>query len=284
MQLPVLVALTFLGLASVVTGSADVPTDADLIRVVTSKDEVELRTLLAAPQRVNVDAVEEYGRTLLHLAIERDFEAGVRLLCSAGADVEKTTDHRAGYRAGETALHYASAAGHGKIVTILIEHGADPLASNAHGMSPLHLAAGLGRLDVVKALLGTSGLVRVDVKAENDYGSTPLHLAATSMENGLAAIHAMRMLGAPTDLNVRNLKGSTMLHAAASAGNVDIVEYVLEHGGDASVLDENDLTPLAAALERATGDPELKQNISEIEAAFSRAASRTEAGHAGREL
>jgi len=73
---------------------------------------------------------------------------------SNGAKIE-TTDAET----GSTALHLAAGWGRVDVVKLLLEHGADKTAKNKHGRTALELAKEAGFEEVVKALEAPPGLV-----------------------------------------------------------------------------------------------------------------------------
>jgi len=75
---------------------------------------------------------------------------------------------------GLTPLHVAAGNGHLEVVQLLVERGANVSAQDVLGWTPLHVAAGNGHSDVVEFLIGKG----VDVNAKDRYGRTPLHYAA----------------------------------------------------------------------------------------------------------
>ena len=82
------------------------------------------------------DGLWDMGETALHIAVyARDMDT-VSFLASAGA-AEK--DFRNQY--GESLLHWATLRGHLELMQVLIDGGANVLASNIHGDIPLHWAA-----------------------------------------------------------------------------------------------------------------------------------------------
>lgn len=80
---------------------------------------------------VNIDAIDNYGRTLLHRwAGHRK----VSILLESGADVNRVDCN------GNTPLHYAAEAGRVETVHILLEHGARVDIRNLGLLTPLELA------------------------------------------------------------------------------------------------------------------------------------------------
>ncbi len=74
---------------------------------------------------------------------------------------------------GITALHWAAAQGHGAMVTLLLDHGADINARDVDGNTPLHLAARNGNLSVVQLLLARGA----NPALANANGDVPIALA-----------------------------------------------------------------------------------------------------------
>ncbi|XP_022088066.1 ankyrin repeat domain-containing protein 39-like [Acanthaster planci] len=91
---------------------------------------------------------------------ELDFERGVWSAALNGEThrvrkyLDNGGDPNAQDSAGYTALHYASRNGHTEIISILLQHQADPnSATRSGGVTPLHRAAYSGHFDIVKLLL-----------------------------------------------------------------------------------------------------------------------------------
>lgn len=95
----------------------------------------ELKQLLDSG-RLQVDAVDDDGRTPLHRAIDLGAEDLAVSLVDDGADVNRRD------RWGNTPLWRAvyHAPGTDAIIASLLEHGADPAAKNNHDVSPIDLA------------------------------------------------------------------------------------------------------------------------------------------------
>ena len=76
---------------------------------------------------------------------------------------------------GRSSLLYACSKGHQGIVKKLLDEGADINIQDKIGASPLHRAAGCGRLEMVKFLLNSAN--SMDLNMQDNYGNTPLHAA-----------------------------------------------------------------------------------------------------------
>jgi ferric-dicitrate binding protein FerR (iron transport regulator) len=96
----------------------------------------------------------------------------IRGCLAAGGDIDATLSAPGTLASGATLLHLAVLADQRGVVEFLSENGADlrARAKDEHGGTPLHWAAALGRIEMVK-LLAASG---ADVNAPDDHGYTPL--------------------------------------------------------------------------------------------------------------
>lgn len=109
------------------------------------------------------------GWTPLHLAAHFGQLAIVDLLLARGAEV----DARSHNALANTPLHAALAGEHRATARRLVEHRADVNAIEEGGYTPLHQAADLGDVEMVRLLLERGA--RIDVKTEDD--RTPQDLA-----------------------------------------------------------------------------------------------------------
>ena len=116
-----------------------------------------------------VNAIEDRGKTSLHIAAAHDRNDIVEMLLRHGATVNARSD------GGWTPLHNACEKGCADIVHILVEAGAEINAKLLNGMSPLHLAAQGGHLEVVKFLLKQPTTKRA---IRDNFGFSPFLRAA----------------------------------------------------------------------------------------------------------
>jgi ankyrin repeat protein len=109
---------------------------------------------------------------------------------------------------GDSAL--LGSEGHGDMVAVLLDAGADPNLKNKDENTPLHVAAAEGREDVVKRLVQKGA----DVAALNKQRWQPSHWAAAG---GHASVLKQLVLSG-ADLHATTSTGHTCLHLCATAG------------------------------------------------------------------
>ena len=126
-----------------------------------------LRLLARDPQLVNAYAAD--GFQALGLASYFGHLESAEYLVKAGAPVNSPS--RNDLKA--TPLQSAAAAGHVKIVEMLIKNGAHPNVQEQGGYTPLHAAAQNGDLATIRVLLYGGA----DLTMRSEDGKTPLDLA-----------------------------------------------------------------------------------------------------------
>jgi ankyrin repeat protein/ribosomal protein L21E len=153
-----------------------------------------------------------------------------------------------------TALHLASREGHLEVVKLLLENGADVLATDKDGYTPIHYAAYNDRADVLEVLLAKDAtnadvvnfkletalhfaayrqsvhsmemLIRysANINAQDSDGNTPLHRAILQHQHPAIDL----MVRQPNvDFTVVNNHGFSVLHHAARTGDVYAIEQIL---------------------------------------------------------
>ncbi|OAL44802.1 ankyrin, partial [Pyrenochaeta sp. DS3sAY3a] len=118
----------------------------------------------------NIDVLNYYGCSPLHLAIRGHQAEGVRLLLEAGADpdVEDIVEST-----GQTVLHGASCLGNAEMIRYFVERGANVRTARLNGDTALHNAARIASAEIFSYLIEQGA----DVHAVNSDGETVLHVA-----------------------------------------------------------------------------------------------------------
>ena len=126
-----------------------------------------IRHLARDPMLVN--AYAEDGFQPLGLASFFGRYESAEYLIKAGASVNSPSNNSL----GATPIQSAAAAGHVKIVMLLLNNRADPNAREQSGCTPLHAAAQNGDMQMIRALLFSGG----DLTARSIDGKMPVDLA-----------------------------------------------------------------------------------------------------------
>uniref|UniRef100_A0A673JX64 Rab GDP dissociation inhibitor beta-like n=1 Tax=Sinocyclocheilus rhinocerous TaxID=307959 RepID=A0A673JX64_9TELE len=184
---------------------------------------LQLKQLIEAGASVNIVSVDNF--TPLHDAYtppcKNSFMTiSLKTVC---VQVDVRTIH------GSTPLCHACTAGSIESVKLLVDHGASVNPSlTALTASPLHEACIRGNPDCVKLMIDKGALL----EAFDIYFGTPLHAACAKAHFDCALL----LLNAGAKVNATKFH-ETALHHAARAERVDLVELLVEFGGDVNISD-----------------------------------------------
>lgn len=117
-----------------------------------------------------IDTTGYDGRTALQKAVMVGNLPVVRLLLQYGSDPNVRA------QSGETAVHVACCRGLLNMVVVLLKHGGDPMVTDGAGRVAIHCAAIAGSPLLVQYL---AEVCEVNLEAEDAHGCTPLHIAAS---------------------------------------------------------------------------------------------------------
>ncbi|XP_028304445.1 ankyrin repeat and SOCS box protein 13 [Gouania willdenowi] len=187
---------------------------------------LQLQRLIEGGAAVNIVAVDSI--TPLHEACIQGQTQCVRLLLDAGAQVDARNID------GSTPLCDAGAAGSLDCVKLLLEYGATvnpPLFT----FSPLHEACMGGNSDCVQLLIDRGALM----EAHDCHYGTPLHVACARQNYDCAKV----LLNAGANVNAAKLH-ETALHHAAKAKNLELMELLVEFGGNVFARDNLNKKPV----------------------------------------
>ncbi|EWG53141.1 hypothetical protein FVEG_11626 [Fusarium verticillioides 7600] len=190
----------------------------------------------------NIDAVSSYGTSPLHCAAGTGMRLISRLL-NRGADPTGTTCH------GWTAIHHAANLGYHDILGVLYGRLGEKRyqlahSQDNHGWSTLHLAV-LGRhLDTVRKLLRMPQGDRLLV-SQDDLGRT----AEDWLEIEIGS-HAYAKLSNLAYAKSRCCRPVTGLRKAARENNIDLIELLLDKGHEINGTDHGRRTALYYAASK----------------------------------
>jgi uncharacterized protein len=116
----------------------------------------------------------------------------------------------------------------------LFKAGASSLARDHNGDTALAIAASMGRLAFVKALLASSAAdATAQLERANVAGSTPLILAALAGRGEVATW----LINAGAKVDPANAQGETALSAAAFNGDAELAALLLQRGAKPDTVD-----------------------------------------------
>ena len=156
------------------------------------------------------------------------------------AELQKKADVNAAAVDGSTALHWAVHRDALDVVDLLLGAGANPMAANRYGVTPLSLAATNGNARIVERLLRSGG----DPNAALPGGETVLMTAARTGD--VAVLKAL--VEANADVNAReSTRGQTALMWAAAENNVAAIKVLVAAGADVNARTSEGAAPAARA-------------------------------------
>ncbi|XP_054463125.1 ankyrin repeat and SOCS box protein 16 [Anoplopoma fimbria] len=184
------------------------------------------------------------GNTALHDACMGGHAVCVQLLLSHGADPELLAAD------GSAPLHLCTSAQSLQCAKLLVDGGADvSVRLRESRLTPLHVAARRALEEHVELFLSHGA----DVLATNQEGETPLNAACSAAERPSEAGRYLRviqkLLGAGADPRTAGRKQHTPLHNACGNCSPQIVEVLLQHGAKADVANCAGYTPMDCLIQ-----------------------------------
>ncbi len=154
---------------------------------------------------------------------------------------------------GSTPLHLAALGGHVECVKMLLRKSANAAvlanAATSYGATPLHEAAMRGSVEVVKLLLAAGA----NPLAQNRLGETALHLA---MSQGHKEVGKVLLESGPL-LNMRDTQRYAPIHCACMAGSSECAQLLLFSGADVQSAAYMEMSPLHVVVSSKRCTPQL---------------------------
>ncbi|KAL0267274.1 UNVERIFIED_CONTAM: hypothetical protein PYX00_009592 [Menopon gallinae] len=208
-------------------------------------------------ETINVNHMNKYGETALHLACMLGHTRLVKKLLSLGAvNIEtispsgrqaKNASNYSGFK--QTCLHYAIIHHQSEIIDVLVDNllagpsTSDSLDCNlkdSNGNTPLSLAILVGFKECIPKLLQGGA----DLSIKNSDGMSVLHQAIVNGHTETAIF----LLNNGADINSMTRDGLTPLHLSIENRLPEVVESLCRKGVDMSVPNKSGHCPLWAAL------------------------------------
>jgi len=217
-----------------------------------------------------INAKDEQGNTPLDVALMIKNKKIINVLKeSGGVAVNEDNQHKKEVRVSETEfinelkqivserrninvpyyddiipLLEAISYGYKDAVSYLLQHKANPNVQTDGSLSPLHIAAMQGYVNIAKLLIKHGAAIDANDKKHHH---TPLHIAVTAQENNLELTALLLEEGAKVNIHGTH-QGWTPLHLAAVYGRADIAKLLLDKGADIDCKDQINETPLHKAV------------------------------------
>ncbi|ESN99186.1 hypothetical protein HELRODRAFT_162688 [Helobdella robusta] len=135
----------------------------------------------------------------------------------------------------ETALHFASGAGHLDVVLFLISRGSNVNCKDKHDDTPLYWACRQGHLKVVEGLIANDA----DIHTRNKQLRLCLRTPNQEEQDSSAARIPIGIVIAVSYIaRTNHLTGQTCLHAAVRYQRTEIIKYLCQAGADVNAQDQ----------------------------------------------
>ena len=179
------------------------------------------------------------GETLMYFAAEAGRVKAMECLKKHNAEIDVRKSN------GDMPIHIAAFRGHERAVNWLLDENKELVhAKGEKGRTPMHYAAGAGKVEVMRLLKKRGG----NVKAKDDEGFQPIHSAAYCDQTATGLKYLIGELG--LDVNEKDEIEATPIFMATFFGRIANIEYLIRQHRDNVKVNEPDnrgITPLFGA-------------------------------------
>ncbi|XP_046329919.1 ankyrin repeat and KH domain-containing protein 1-like [Haliotis rufescens] len=223
----------------------------NVLHVACTNKQTEIAKYLITNTTVDINSVNNRGKTPVMLAALNGLGEVFDLLVSKGADLTSVTalqenilhlacdglnvemvkyiltqnivdDINSREWLGKTPLMNAAERENKEAFDLLVQKGANLTLVDNHDNNILHFASKGGNLDIVEYILAQN---IVDINSREKYGRTAVMKAASTGKRNV--FHFLVTKGA--NLSSVDTNGDTILHFACESRNINIVKYILSH-------------------------------------------------------
>eukprot|EP01042_Synura_sphagnicola_P003348 gene3348-4147_t len=136
-----------------------------------------------------------------------------------------------------TPLHHACDCMHPTAVLVLVDAGANLLAKNSYGLTPLHYICLRGLVDLQHLLRPYT------VNLTSNSGLTCLHCASDGGHERMV----LYLLKSGAHVDAKDFEGLTPLHYACLSGHWSVAQCLVEHGAFWNARDDEGMSPMLYA-------------------------------------
>ncbi|XP_021920937.1 leucine-rich repeat serine/threonine-protein kinase 1 isoform X3 [Zootermopsis nevadensis] len=200
-----------------------------------------LEDLLHGEQIAHINSQDSWGRTPLHAAATTDNSHCLGVLLQAGADPNIACGPRGDNR---TPLHVSSEHGYVSNVKLLLAHGADLVARDNSGLTPLDIAEKCEHMQCMLILKQTADAKET---SQQKFHAALRDACAAGEVSVLKSL--LQQLGSEAQLvvNMAPSGSNTLLFLACEMGRKEIVKALLEHNADGRIHPVTKYSPLYIA-------------------------------------
>ncbi len=192
-------------------------------------------TKLLLDANAEVDGRDTHDATALCYAAALNHTKIVAVLLRAGANADAKSPRGP---SGSTPLWIAASEGHSEVCDLLLQAGSDP--NNAEEASYLFEPAVKGFVQTIRSLLRAGADPEATMTIGSDASVTPLCLSAE-----LGHLEIVRdLLNAGARVDGSSSSGTRAIHQAAMNGHTEAVRLFLAKGADVNAVNKDGVTPL----------------------------------------
>ena len=203
-------------------------------------------------QGLNINEMDEDGRTALHNASCKGNSSSVKMLLENGVTIQSvdkkgqtpmtsaiTNNHvdivsllldKSEAPKDSVLIHAAVISGHCEMVRLFLNKGANIDYQDNDGSTPLVLAIKMGHIEIVELLLDSGA----NSKVRSFDGSVSIHTAAKLGHYDVLQV----LLKFKPNLDIQDYKGSTALMLASMHGHLKTVELLVSEGANLEIKSE----------------------------------------------